>query len=145
MTKTGLILIAHGAIPTDFTGKRDESEKLRSWPRTEKNDPYWAGVHKVADQIKNLHPHNPLLVVFNEFCAPTLEQGIQTLIEQHQVNKIVIFSSMIMPGGSHAEKEIPEEVNRMRSKFPNKEFHYIWPYPMENLAHFFSNALTPYL
>lgn len=145
MKQTGLILIAHGAIPSDYTGKREECEKLRTWPRTKLNDPYWAGVHSVAEQIQTYYPTTPLIVAFNEFCAPSLEQAARTLIDKHNVKKIVIFSSMVMPGGSHAEKEIPKEVDKIRFSFPTVDFHYIWPYPLENLVNFFSKALSPYL
>ena len=48
---------------------------------------------------------------------------------------------MITPGGSHSEREIPEEVEALRLKYPNVNFQYAWPYDLD----IFSNLLAGHI
>ena len=46
---------------------------------------------------------------------------------------------MITRGGSHSEREIPEELEALRIKYPNVEITYAWPFDMDAFALFLSN------
>ena len=48
---------------------------------------------------------------------------------------------MITPGGSHSEREIPEEVEALHLKYPNVNFQYAWPYDLD----IFSNLLADHI
>jgi len=72
-------------------------------------------------------------VAYNEFCAPTVEEAVEGLIKQG-AETIVVVSSMFTPGGSHAEIEIPESLERLRAKYPRVPIHYAWPFDLSMIA-----------
>lgn len=103
--KRGVVLVGHGGIPKDCPQelvtrlKRLEAQrraakqppsaeeleldmKIRRWPRTPLTDPYQSGLQAVATRLQ---PHlNSVLfgLAYNEFCAPSLEEAVEHLIEQ---------------------------------------------------------------
>ena len=121
----GVVLVGHGGIPSDCppeyisTFKRLETQRrarnlppsdeellvdkvIRDWPRTKETDPYQAGLEAVAKSLKpNLYRAH-LEIAYNEFCAPTLQEAVETLINRG-VSDITVISTIFTPGGSHSE------------------------------------------
>ena len=159
--KPGLILVGHGGLPSDcpqdlvmrlkrLEGQRraqgkpmgdeemDLDKTIREWPRTAKTDPYQAGLESLRDHLAGLFEKQPVQIAYNEFCAPTIHQAAQILIEKG-INQITLVSTMFTPGGSHSEIEIPEEVDELRKQFSEVEFIYAWPFDLNKVAHLMAN------
>ena len=80
-----------------------------------------------------------LKTAYNEFCYPAIEDAVDELASEN-VSKIIIITTMITRGGSHSEKEIPEELHALRSKHPNIDIQYAWPFNMDSFALFLNNS-----
>jgi sirohydrochlorin cobaltochelatase len=159
----GVVLVGHGGIPSDCppeyisTFKRLESQRraknlppsdeellvdkvIRDWPRTKETDPYQAGLEAVAKSLKpNLYGTH-LENAFNEFCDPTIQKAVDTLINKG-ISEIIIISTMFTPGGSHSEIEIPEVVHELNKKYPKVNVDYAWPFDLEHIAIFLSEHI----
>jgi sirohydrochlorin cobaltochelatase len=73
------------------------------------------------------------VLAYNEFCAPTVEEAVETLIAGG-ATAITIVPSMLTPGGSHSEIEIPETLERLRAKHLGIELRYAWPFDLGQVA-----------
>ena len=161
--KLGLILIGHGGLPSDIpkevvedfmkvhkhrvrTGapislKEKELDKvIRFWERSPDTDPYKYGLEKLAAKLAPRLEDYTLITAYNEFCYPSIEQAADVLAEKG-INEVILITTMITPGGSHSEKEIPEEIETLRLKYPNVNYQYAWPYDLD----IFSNLLTDHI
>ena len=162
----GFILVGHGGVPRDYPRERlvrlraleaqrrasgappsaDETaldNELRRWPRTPATDPYQAGLERIA---MHLRPHLAparLAIAYNEFCAPTLADAVRALIADGVTN-IIAVPSMLTPGGTHTELEIPESIDELRVEFPRLDIRYAWPFATEHLAAFFVEHLRQF-
>jgi len=162
--RRGVVLVGHGGIPRDYPrepltalkaleAKRlasggeptpEEMEldrRIRRWPRTPKNDPYQAGLESLAAQLKATLNGDLFAIAYNEFCAPTLEEAVETLIAAG-AREIRVVSSMFTPGGSHSELEIPETLARLRGKYPGIDLRYAWPFDLKQVASMLAAQLT---
>ncbi|MBH0192113.1 MAG: CbiX/SirB N-terminal domain-containing protein, partial [Nitrospira sp.] len=72
-------------------------------------------------------------VAYNEFCAPTLEESVEALINQG-ATRITVATTMFTPGGSHSEVEIPEILDHLRPQYPGVELRYAWPFDLNLVA-----------
>lgn len=156
MKKKGVILVGHGGIPKDlprdivirFKGlessrkkiggppseeERKLENRIRSWPRSPENDPYQAGLESLAESLRPLLSGAGLVLAYNEFCAPTLEDAVEEMVRA-EVVEITVLPSMLTPGGVHSEVEIPETLEKLRKQFPKISFRYIWPFDMDRVA-----------
>ena len=154
--KRGVVLVGHGGIPTDYprelmtklraleakrraTGGPPTTEeieletKLRRWPRTPKTDPYKAGLESLAAQLKTSLNGDLFAIAYNEFCAPTVEEAVESMIAGG-ATAITVVPSMFTPGGSHSELEIPETLKHLRAKHPGIELRYAWPFDLGQVA-----------
>ncbi len=153
--RQGVVLIGHGGIPADFPrdllkkwmdlhkkrpsdqaasqAEMDLENTLRTWPRTPENDPYQFGLEALAEQLRSQLPEVKLKTAYNEFCQPTIAQAVDNLIASGIMN-IVLLTTMVTPGGSHAEKEIPEEVRKLKEKYPAADIDYAWPFDLHKVA-----------
>ena len=159
-----MVLVGHGGIPKDYPrelvtklrgleAKRragggpptpEEVEldtKLRRWPRTPQTDPYQAGLETLAAQLKTSLNDDLFAIAYNEFCAPTVEEAVETLIGRG-ATAITIVPSMLTPGGSHSELEIPETLEKLRIKHPGIELRYAWPFDLGQVAAMLAAKLT---
>src|SRR3989338_1020327 len=95
----GVVLIGHGAPATDCPpqligelmslewrgnqpgappqpktagGAAERDAKIRGCPRHDGNDPYKAGLERLAAALKPLVPTDPFAIGYNEFCPPTI-------------------------------------------------------------------------
>jgi sirohydrochlorin cobaltochelatase len=117
--------------------------KLRAWPRTGQNDPFHAGSQELA---KHLRQESGLEVIvgFNEFCAPTLDEALGRAVDRES-GKIVVLTPMMTRGGEHSAVDIPEAIRRAQQKFPTQKIIYAWPFATEDIARFLSSQVTRFL
>jgi len=155
-SKKGVVLVGHGGIPKDCPQdlvtklKRLEAQRraaklppsqeemdldrtIRRWPRTDATDPYRSGLEAVASELRPLLDGILFAVAYNEFCAPTLEEAVEDLIQQG-ASQITVTTTMFTPGGSHSEVEIPEIVAQLRLRHPAIELRYAWPFDLHQIA-----------
>src|SRR5688572_29604032 len=91
-----VILVGHGGVPTDCPpelvsefkrqealakrgpapGLAEADAKLRRWPRTAQTDPYQAGLEAVGAALRRALGGREVLLAYNEFCAPSLEEAL---------------------------------------------------------------------
>ncbi|MBC8283418.1 MAG: hypothetical protein H8E32_06350 [Nitrospinae bacterium] len=161
--KQAVILIGHGGLPSDIpkeivedfmkihkhrvrTGTPITSKErvlestIRNWGRTPESDPYKSGLEKLAAHLAPRLEGYILKTAYNEFCYPSIEQAADELAKE-SVTKVILITTMITPGGSHSEREIPEEVDALRLKHPKINFQYAWPYDLD----VFSNLLSDHI
>ena len=159
-----VILIGHGAVasgtPKPMVGelKRLEAERqardqapspreaeldklVRGWPRTPETDPYKHGVERIAEALAPKLGGRKLVVAYNEFCAPSVEDAIESLVEDG-FTRISLISTMFTRGGIHAEYEIPRIVGEAREKHPGVTVEYAWPFDAGRIADFLAGQLA---
>lgn len=116
----GLLLIGHGT--------------------QDKNSPYLKGVQKIAKALSFKLKTHVVKVAYNEFCSPTILEAIEGFIDE-KISQIDVITTMITPGGSHSEKDIPETLNVIRNKHPDIIINYLWPYDIDEIASFFRHHI----
>ena len=152
----GVVLVGHGGVPRDCPrelvrrlkaleasrrasgGPATEEEqaldeRIRRWPRTPATDPYGAGIARVAEALRPLLGGAELVVAFNEFCAPTIAEAVEGLVEGGR-RRIAVVPSMLTPGGVHSEVDIPEALAALRARHPGVDLRYAWPFDLERVA-----------
>ncbi len=159
-TPRAVILVGHGAPPSDappelvsrlkrLEGERrrrgspppppsvEEREldaKLRAWPRTAANDPYQGGIERLAIALRAALGGTDVVVAYNEFCAPSLEDAVRS-VAARGTRRIVVVPSMLTRGGVHSEVEIPEALDAVRAELPaGVEVTYAWPFAEADVA-----------
>ena len=165
--KRAVILVGHGGIPNDrprellmrlkeMEGQRrvtgasptaaeiELDRRIRRWPRTTETDPYAAGLQALAARLRPLLDGTPLVLAYNEYCAPSLEEAAGELIKAG-VAEIVVMPSMATPGGSHSEIEIPQTLDRLRAAHAGVTFRYAWPFDLDLVAGMFAEHLRKVL
>jgi len=162
-----IVLAMHGSPPIDFPGdemaffygvhlkvehnpnsvdedtkKRAEAieHKMKNWPRTAKNDPYYASGIEIGKNIEKATGIQTF-VGFNEFCNPTIQEALLTALKSNP-SKIFVTTTMMTPGGEHQEKEIPEAIAEIAQQFLDVEITYVWPYNIEDVAKFIGNHIV---
>jgi len=166
-----IVLAMHGAPPLDFprgemtefmglharlghgTGGEDSGSlrlrltdleaKLRAWPRTKQNDPFYAGSQDLAEQLSK-ESGLEVIIGFNEFCAPSLDQALEQAATR-DAEKIIVITPMMTRGGEHSAIDIPEAIRRARQKFPSRKIAYAWPFPTADIARFLSSQINRFL
>lgn len=152
----GVVLVGHGGIPKDYprelvtklkaleaarrvTGGPPTPDELaldttlRRWPRTPTTDPYQAGLEALAAHLAASLTDSLFALAYNEFCAPTLEEAVDTLIGAG-ATAITVVPTMLTPGGSHSESDIPSTLARLRDTHPGVELRYAWPFDLAQVA-----------
>lgn len=114
--------------------------QIRQWPRTPETDPYQAGLEAVAAHLRTELDGALFAVAYNEFCAPTLEESVAHLIAKGATH-ITVTTTMVTPGGSHSELEIPEILDHLRSRYPAVELRYAWPFDLQQVAHMLAQQI----
>ncbi len=110
-------------------------KQVREWPRTPATDPYKHGVEAIASALAPKLGGRRLVVAYNEFCAPSVEDAIEGLIAEG-CERILLISTMFTRGGIHAEFEIPAVVLKTREKHPRVAVEYAWPFEPGFVADF---------
>ncbi|TKS60227.1 MAG: hypothetical protein EWM72_01550 [Nitrospira sp.] len=159
----GVILVGHGGIPKDCPSElvtklkrlegqrraagtpmsaeeRELDTRIRRWPRTAATDPYQAGLEAVAAQLRPNLDGALFAVAYNEFCAPTLKESVEELIQKGATH-ITVTTTMFTPGGSHSEIEIPVILEQLRKQYPNVMLRYAWPFDLNLVANTLAEQL----
>jgi sirohydrochlorin cobaltochelatase len=164
--KTVIVLAMHGVPPSDFPRQElaeffvmhsrfehasvsddpawvrysELEKKLRDWPRTKDNDPYHAASFELGQELgKATGCH--VVVGFNEFCAPSLDDALDHAAGSG-ARRIVVVTPMMTQGGEHSEQDIPGAVVRARVSHPSVEFIYAWPFPVPDVARFLAEQVA---
>ncbi|MBL4818364.1 MAG: CbiX/SirB N-terminal domain-containing protein [Deltaproteobacteria bacterium] len=162
--KNAVVLVGHGGIPKDYSPEKVSrlkmlesqrqrtatpmteeervlDEEIRTWPRTLKNDPFCFGTQAIAKHLQPKLADTKLVVAYNEFCGPSIEQAVSELVGQ-KFTHITLLSTMLTPGGVHSEFEIPEIVEDLQKKYPQIELHYPWPFNLDKVAGFLADCAS---
>ncbi len=161
MEKVFIVLAMHGVPPNDFPKhemmelfglhaqlehtdgperavlERRHAEldaKVRAWPRTAENDPFYVGSQDLATHLSRATGHE-VIVGFNEFCAPNLDEALNQAIAR-RADKIVVITPMMTPGGEHSEVDIPAAIWRAQERHPTIDILYAWPFEASEVAQF---------
>lgn len=164
-----IILAMHGAPPSDFPPNEtielfnlyarlelandQESQemqerynyldtKMRDWPRTPENDPFYAGSVEIADHLREA-TRQEVILGFNEFCSPSLDEAFERALTQSP-KKIIVITPMMTRGGEHSEVDIPTAVERVKAKYPEIVFVYIWPFDPADVAQFLAAQIDKF-
>jgi sirohydrochlorin cobaltochelatase len=159
--KTVIILAMHGSPPKDFPKAQVAlvvglhmwlerasgpvlamieryhtrlDARIRTWPRTAENDPFHTASQELAAQLSQ-ETGCEVIVGYNEFCAPSLDQALDQAAVQ-RAERIIVVTPMMTPGGEHAEEDIPESIQHARERHPGTTFVYAWPFKVEDVAQF---------
>lgn len=134
---------AAGTAQEDLRRRHDELEaKMRAWPRTPENDPFHAASMKLAEHLQAAVGF-PVLVGFNEFCAPALDEALDSAASL--APHVVVITPMMTRGGTHAEADIPHEIEAARARHPAVRFTYAWPFPIADIAEFLAGQIQRHL
>jgi sirohydrochlorin cobaltochelatase len=167
MMKVAVMLVMHGSPPRDFPQdersefsrlasrlrhasphERAELEqrfseldvKMRNWPRTPENDPYWAGSQELAEQLAQVSGFE-VFSAFNEFCAPTVELAFDKAVEAG-AQTVIAVTPMTTRGSSHAERDIPDALTRAQKNHPDVRLSYAWPFDPRAVAQLLADQVA---
>jgi len=165
-----IVLAMHGQSPSDFpkaekmeffrlhselnhlTGEKrieakkrhDEIElKMRKWPRTKENDLYYFASYELADAISQASG-NKVIVGFNEFCAPDIDQAIDEAAKLLP-ERVCVITPMMTRGGGHSEHEIPAIVEKAQKRYPQFPIMYVWPFDSLEIGKFLASQVERFL
>ncbi|UCE73854.1 MAG: hypothetical protein JSV56_12675 [Methanomassiliicoccales archaeon] len=165
-----IVLAMHGAPPKDFPKdelseffslhtqlghvpqhvrdkikpRYDELDyKMRTWPRSEKNDPFYIGAHKMAQHLGEATGFE-VIIGYNEFCAPELIEAI-TFAQKKSPEKIIVITPMMTRGGEHSEIEIPKAIELAQKLDPGIPIVYAWPFDVSELAQFLYSQIKRFI
>ncbi len=113
--------------------------KIRAWPRTVQNDPFWAGSQELAEHLRSA-TGSEVIVGFNEFCAPALDAALDQAASQAE--HVIVVTPMMTRGGEHSEFEIPNSVKRAQERHPAVTFMYAWPLNIAEVASFLAAQIA---
>ncbi len=161
-----IVLAMHGAPPNDFPrqetaeffglygrmahasdaqrremGRRyDELHaKMRAWPRTAENDPFFAASMEMAEYLRQ-ESGREVIVGFGEFCGPALDEALEQAVAR-EASSITVITPMMTRGGEHAELDIPAAIERARVRYPGIPIAYAWPFSMAEVARFLATQI----
>jgi sirohydrochlorin cobaltochelatase len=165
--KTIIVLAMHGVPPKDFPkneltelfslharlehnqGAEQETlarryyeldAKMCTWNRTSQNDPFWTASLELAGYLSQATKCE-VIVGFNEFCAPSLDDALDQAAAKG-AEKIIVVTPMMTQGGEHSEKDIPSAIKRAQERHPKIKIIYAWPFPTSEVAQFLANQIA---
>jgi len=171
--KATIVLAMHGTPPKDFPPKERQHlfelrarlreskkpspalvatrdalyKKMCTWPRSEKNDPFYIGSQALGKQL-SLQTGLGVIVGFNEFCDPDLDTAIDMAAKvaaQTGSEHIIVTTPMATRGGGHSKGDIPAAIERGKVRHPNTEITYAWPFPVSDVAAFLARQIAVFL
>ena len=115
--------------------------KIRDWPRHAGNDPYKAGLERVAQALRRLLPTDLFAIGYNEFCRPSIAEALEQVIRQG-ATRVLVIPSMLTPGGVHSEVDIPHALEDVRRAHPDILIEYLWPFDLHQVAVLLASHVT---
>ena len=107
---------------------------MLAWRRTPKNDPFYAGSLEITNRLREV-TQQEVILGFNEFCAPSLDETFEQAMESSPA-KIIVVTPMMTRGGEHSEVNIPAMIQRAEARYPGVAIDYIWPFDPSQVARF---------
>jgi len=98
--KTGVVVLAHGS-------------KVKSGIE---------GLFTIVDMLRAMRKWDMVEAGFLQLAKPGLTEVVEDLIRRGA--KRVVVMPLLLFSGNHVLKDIPEEIDRERMKFPEVEFFY---------------------
>jgi sirohydrochlorin cobaltochelatase len=129
--------------PSDMRHRYTQLDhKIRNWKRTPENDPFWASSIALAEEMQAATGFD-VIVGFNEFCGPSLENAIDAAASAG-ATKVIVVTPMMTPGGEHSEEDIPEAISSAKSRYEGVEFIYAWPFPTTDVVSFLASQIRKF-
>jgi len=116
--------------------------KIRSWPRSAENDPFYAGSLELAGHLSR-YTGNKVILGFNEFCAPSLDEAFEQALETAP-EKVIVITPMMTRGGEHSEVDIPNAIQRTQERHPETQIIYVWPFDVSQVAQFLTSQIAQF-
>ncbi len=98
--KTGVIVLAHGS-------------KVRSGNE---------GLFKIVDILRGMEKWDMVEAGFLQLAKPGLKEVVEDIVGRGA--KRVVVMPLLLFSGNHVLKDIPEEIDNERKKFPDVDFCY---------------------
>jgi sirohydrochlorin cobaltochelatase len=117
--------------------------KMRAWPRTAQNDPFYAGSQALAANLSRATGCE-VIVGFNEFCAPSLDDALNQAIAR-EAEKVIVITPMMTRGGEHSEVDIPAAVQAAQTQHPEIPILYVWPFKVSEVASFLAEQIANFI
>ena len=114
--------------------------RVRAWPRSAGNDPFWAASLELGEHLSGA-TGRPVIVGFNEFCAPSLDDALDRAVAQGAA-QVRVVTPMMTRGGEHAELDIPAALEAARGRHPGVSIVYTWPFPVSEVARFLAEQMA---
>jgi len=122
---------------------RELDSKMRAWPRTAKNDPFCAASQELGASLKKATGCE-VVVGFNEFCGPSLDDALRRAIASG-AEKVIVVTPMMTRGGEHAEVDIPAVIKAVQAEHPEFPIVYAWPFKVSETANFLASHIADLL
>ncbi len=138
--------LEHAAGPEHAMLERRYAEldaKMRAWPRTAQNDPFYVGSQELAEQLRCATGY-VVIVGFNEFCAPGLDEALDQAAVGN-ADQIIVITPMMTRGGEHSEADIPTAIRRAQERYPATHFLYAWPFAASEVAQFLAAQIGKFV
>lgn len=103
------------------------------------NDPFHGGSMRLPSEVGRALGM-PVIVGFNEFCAPDLATAFEQAVGQ-RAERVIVVTPMLTRGGGDSEDEIPQAIEAVRRKHPGAVFHYAWPIGEPEVARFLADQV----
>ncbi|MEZ4703786.1 MAG: CbiX/SirB N-terminal domain-containing protein [Bdellovibrionota bacterium] len=120
----------------------DVETQIVEWCRNPMNDKFWLHSYYLAEGIQNNLGY-PVLVGFNEFCNPTLEDALLKAASQ-TTDRVIMVTPMLTPGGGHPEHDLPKVVGKVQDQLvaqeSSVEITYIWPRSDDEISTWIDHA-----
>lgn len=117
--------------------------EVTMWPRRGDNEPYKAAVDDLAAGVSSRLGF-PVLVGYNEFCAPTVAEAIDQVIADG-ADQVFVLPTMLLRGNAHTESEIQDAVTEARHRHPDACIQYAWPFEQEPMVSLFTGQVLAHL
>jgi sirohydrochlorin cobaltochelatase len=168
--RTTVLLVMHGVPPSDFPPderneffglagrlrhaapaertaleqrRRTLEKKMRDWPRTPQNDPFFFASRELAECL-GAAAGLEVRLAFNEFCAPDIATALEGIAE-NGAGRILVVTTMMTRGGEHSETDISQAIEAARRRHPAVEIIYAWPYENGEVAGFLAAHIRRFL
>ncbi len=137
----GRVEHARVPLPAEMIARYEELHaRMRNWPRTPQNDPFFTASYDLAASMEAAMGI-PVIVGFNEFCAPDLDEAFAAAAAKG-ATRVIVVTPMMTRGGDHAEEDIPAAIQRGITHHPGVEIVYAWPFETVAVARFLADQVA---